>query len=98
MLKLRASRDELDDTYADAREAKSLLSHTLPIARQTLRMAYWAVAKEVHPDRLHTPLAMQAMSVLNEAYRQAVLRFSPRDPTNEVIRLDMLGLEHALIH
>lgn len=70
----------------------TLLSHTMPIARHTLRQAYWAVAKEVHPDRLSTPLATDAMTVLNEAYRQAVLQFSVREP--DVIRLDALGLEH----
>ena len=75
----------------------STLSHALPLSRSTLRTAYWNVAKEVHPDRLHTPLASEAMSVLNEAYRQAVLQFSVRD-TSDVIRLDALGLEHAPIH
>ena len=50
------------------------------------------MALEVHPDRLSSPLANEAMSVLNEAYRQAVLQFSLREP--DVIRLDALGLEH----
>ena len=56
------------------------LSHATPISRQSLRLAYWAVAKDVHPDRLqlgrHSStrnIATQAMAVLNEAYRQARL-------------------------
>ena len=87
MLKLRASAKQ----PSEQGEA-SLLSHAMPMARHTLRVAYWAVAREVHPDRLSTPLATEAMTVLNEAYRQAVLQFSVREP--DVIRLDALGLEH----
>ena len=56
------------------------LSHATPISRQSLRLAYWAVAKDVHPDRLQLgrhsstrSIATQAMAVLNEAYRQARL-------------------------
>ena len=71
------------------------LSHVTPIARQTLRSAYWAVAREVHPDRTETPLATQAMIVLNEAYRQAVLHFAERtSSSHDVIRLDALGQQH----
>ena len=121
VLKLRASKQPTP-------QHETLLSHATPIARHTLRMAYWAVAKEVHPDRLQTPLAGEAMAVLNEAYRQAVLQFSERVPcaprksphtrprastralfslrqfaiaissADEVIRLDALGLEHAIMH
>ena len=40
-------------------------------------------------------LAHAAMTVLNEAYRQAQLYFAEREP-NAVIRLDALGLEHAV--
>ena len=70
------------------------ISPALPIARHALRMAYCAVAKEVHPDRLSIDsLAHQAMSALNEAYRQATVRFSER-PDNEVILLDQLGIAH----
>ena len=50
----------------------------------------------MHPDRLQVgaDLATQAMTVLNEAYRRAVLHFAQREIANEVIRLDALGLEH----
>lgn len=65
-------------------------------ARQCLNSHRRLLLAQVHPDRLHTPLATQAMVVLNEAYRQAVLHFTERD-ANEVIRLDALGLEHVLI-
>jgi hypothetical protein len=85
VLKLRASK------AADS----VLLSHSVPIARRTLRAAFCAVAMEVHPDRLNTPLAAQAMIVLNEAYRQAVIMFAERD-TNDVIQLDALGLQHVV--
>jgi hypothetical protein len=92
VLRLRACADE----------GGSLLSHATPIARHTLRLAYWAVAKTVHPDRLQLgrdsatrAMATQAMAVLNEAYRQAQLYFSERtDLLDGVIRLDQLGLEH----
>ena len=80
----------------------SRLSHATPISRQSLRLAYWAVAKEVHPDRLQLgrdsstrSIATQAMAVLNEAYRQAQLYFSEREEHDIcVIELDMLGIEH----
>lgn len=88
MLKLRASSN-------DAARSSSLLSHPIPMQRRTLRSAFCAVAMEVHPDRLKTPLATQAMIVLNEAYRQACILFSERD-LNEAIRLDALGLEHTV--
>ena len=72
----------------------SYLSHTVPISKHTLKAAYHAAAKEVHPDRLRVgSLATQAMTVLNEAYRQAQLHFGAREP-NSVIQLDQLGLEH----
>jgi hypothetical protein len=94
VLKLRASA-----TASSGEPPSHLLSHTVPLSRHSLRMAYWAVAKEVHPDRLQTPLAATAMTVLNEAYRQAVLQFTVRDETDmEVIRLDALGLEHVTVH
>lgn len=89
VLRLRASR-------LSGEEAPPLLTHQVPMPRQALRTAYWAVAKEVHPDRLQTPLATQAMVVLNEAYRQAVIHFAERDQ-QEIIRLDALGLEHVHI-
>ena len=53
---------------AKADDGSSELSHSTPIARHTLRLAYWAVAREVHPDRLMVgSLATQAMTVLNDA-------------------------------
>ena len=73
-----------------------MLSHPTPIARHTLRMAYWAVAREVHPDRVQTPLATEAMVVLNEAYRQAVLYFAEKR-VDEIIALDALGVGHAIV-
>ena len=75
---------------------ETTLSHVLPIARQTLRLAYWNVAREVHPDRLlEGDLATSAMAVLNEAFRIAQLHFGEVAPLEErVIRLDALGLEH----
>jgi len=88
VLKLRAASQEEPPASAP-------LSHAVPMARHTLRTAYWAVAKEVHPDRIgseRTPLATEAMTVLNEAYRQAVLQFTMFD--RDVIRLDALGIEH----
>lgn len=80
----------------DSESGTSLLSHRAPFSKRTLRKHYWAVAKAVHPDRLHvgSEVATQAMSVLNEAYRSAVLHFAERDVRNEVIRLDAHGLEH----
>ena len=81
---------------AAADGATHKLSHTTPIAKHALRAAYCAVAKDVHPDRSPPAvgsLATQAMTTLNEAYRQAVLHFSER-ATPEIILLDALGLEH----
>ena len=94
MLKLR------ENTHMnDSNKKTSLLSHATPIARHTLRTAYWQVAKTVHPDRVQSELSQEAMTVLNEAYRQAVLMFSDdlRGP-DDVIRLDALGLEYLPIH
>ena len=85
VLKLRASKPA----------GSAQLSHPIPMARRTLRAAFCAVAMEVHPDRLQTPLASQAMIVLNEAYRQAVIMFAERD-INDVIQLDVLGLQHVV--
>ena len=90
VLRLRADKSQ--------RPGSKSLSPALlgkPIARHTLRSAYWAVAKEVHPDRLQIAIATQAMTVLNEAYRQAQLYFGERE-ADSVIRLDQLGLEHTV--
>mmetsp|Transcript_11662 Transcript_11662/g.23768 ORF Transcript_11662/g.23768 Transcript_11662/m.23768 type:complete len:202 (+) Transcript_11662:15-620(+) len=84
-----------------AQQEGGRLSLATPIARQALRLAYWAVAKDVHPDRLQLgrdattrPIATQAMAVLNEAYRQAQLYFCERERHGGVIELDILGNEH----
>jgi len=91
VLRLRASSIQLSRTTE-----RHPLCPATPIPQNTLRVAYWAVAKEVHPDRLQVgALATAAMAVLNEAYRQAQLHFSKRHAVDlEVIRLDALGLEH----
>lgn len=91
---LQVLRLRCTSAQSGAKGHHSYLSHTIPISKQTLKTAYWAVAKEVHPDRLSVgSLATQAMTVLNEAYRQAQLHFGVREP-NAVIQLDQLGLEH----
>ena len=84
-----------DHTAGDeGNEGAHKISPALPISRSTLRMAYCAVAKEVHPDRLSIgQLAHQAFCVLNEAYRQARIHFAER-PENEVILLDIAGIAH----
>ncbi|KAL3933182.1 MAG: hypothetical protein SGPRY_000396 [Prymnesium sp.] len=53
----------------DVGEDRAELSHITPIARHVLRMAYCAVARDVHPDRHSVPQATLAMSVLNEVKR-----------------------------
>ena len=59
VLRLRGTRTE-----------SAIISHSLPISRHTLRSAYTAVAKDVHPDRLQVPQATQAMTILNEERRR----------------------------
>ena len=44
-----------------AKEEGSRLSHATPISRQSLRLAYWAVAKDVHPDRLQLSMVPNAL-------------------------------------
>ena len=88
VLRLRASK-------LNPESNASKLSHATPIAKNTLRAAYWQVAMEVHPDRSAEvgSLATKAMVVLNEAYRLSLLHFAERGMP-DVIRLDALGLEH----
>ena len=88
VLRLRASKLNPENNA-------SKLSHATPIAKNTLRAAYWQVAMEVHPDRSAEvgSLATKAMVVLNEAYRLSLLHFAEREMP-DVIRLDALGLEH----
>jgi len=74
-------------------EAHAELSHATPISRHTLRTAFLACALDVHPDRLQVPQASQAMSILNEAYKQALVHFSDR-PAQDVLIVDQLGLNH----
>jgi len=74
---------------------RGVLSPATPLSRSALRSAYMQVAKEVHPDRTCVPLATQAMSVVNEAYRQAFLLYGERgDVGQQVMILDVEGLEH----
>ncbi|KAL1510406.1 hypothetical protein AB1Y20_006714 [Prymnesium parvum] len=77
--------------------ARAELSHITPIARQVLRLAYWAVARDVHPDRHSVPQATQAMSVLNEAYRRAMLLFS-HQLQQDIVVVDQQGLNHLQPH
>lgn len=75
-------------------EGAGSLSHIAPISKHVLRLAYVRCAREVHPDRLQVgSLAHAAMTVLNEAYRQAQLYFAEREE-GAVITVDALGLEH----
>ena len=50
----------------------SRLSHATPIARQSLRLAYWAVAKDVHPDRLQLSVVQMYSPHVLSSSRPAV--------------------------